>query len=43
MTKLEHCGYYRGMNVHNISTCNCMQEALKIASLDEFNRKKWFM
>jgi len=43
MTKPEHCGCYRGMDVHNIPTCNCLEEARKIKSLDEFNKKKWFI
>jgi len=43
MSKEEHCSYYRGMNVHDIPTCNCLQEAWKIKSLEEFNRKQWFI
>jgi len=43
MTKPENCGYYRGMNVHNIPTCNCLEEARKIVSLEEFEKKKWFI
>jgi len=43
MTKLDHCGSYRGMDVHNIPTCNCLEEARKIKSLEEFNGKKWFI
>ena len=43
MTKPENCGCYRGMDVHNISTCNCLEESRKIKSLEEFNRKKWFV
>ena len=43
MTKPENCGCYRGMDVHNISTCNCLEEAKKIKSLEESNEKKWFI
>ena len=43
MTKTEHCGYYRGMSIHNMPTCNCLNEAMKISSLEEFNKKKWFI
>jgi len=43
MTKPEHCGCYKGMDVHNIPTCNCLEEARKIKSLEEFNEKKWFI
>jgi len=43
MTKLDHCGCYRGMDIHNIPTCNCLEEARKIKSLEEFDRKKWFI
>jgi len=43
MSKPDHCGSYRGMDVHNIITCNCLEEAMKIKSLEEFDRKKWFI
>ncbi|MBS3051982.1 MAG: hypothetical protein J4428_01245 [Candidatus Aenigmarchaeota archaeon] len=43
IAKSEHCGFYRGMNIHNMITCNCLKEAIKIESTEEFNKKKWFV
>jgi len=29
LTKQEHCVYYKGMLIHNMSSCNCLEEAIK--------------
>jgi hypothetical protein len=28
-TKQENCGFYRGILVHNMLSCNCLQAAIK--------------
>jgi len=29
MTKIENCGYYKGILIHNKPNCNCIQTAIK--------------
>lgn len=28
LTKKEHCGYYKGVLMHNMPNCNCLQIAI---------------
>ena len=42
LTKISNCGSFRGMNMHNVPTCNCMQVAARLGYSD-FNKKKWFV
>jgi len=42
LTQIKNCGFFRGMNMHNMPTCNCMQVATRL-EFSEFNKRKWFV
>ena len=41
-TKTSNCGFFRGMSIHNMPNCNCMQTAMKL-EFSDFNKRKWFV
>ncbi|HLC39334.1 MAG TPA: hypothetical protein VJJ76_00435 [archaeon] len=42
LTKVNHTGFFRGMSMHNMTGCNCMQVAMRL-EFSEFNKRKWFV
>lgn len=42
LTKINNTGSFRGMNIHNMSTCNCMQMVMKMEG-SQFSKRKWFV
>jgi hypothetical protein len=42
LTKINNCGFFRGMNMHNMPACNCMQFAMRL-EFSDFNKRKWFV
>ena len=42
LTQVKNCGFFKGMNMHNLPGCNCMQVAMGLGFSD-FNKRKWFV